>query len=337
MHSVEPDLAPPRARLEAGLSGALFELAQVEAAHSPPARFEVAPPPPAHFEPVPSPGRRLLRAAWRSPWLGIGGGVFLLLVSLTFLYPWLGPADAVTMDVSNRLMPPALFEGGTWMHPFGTDQLGRDLLARALLGMQFSLLIGVGATLATFAIGAAIGIYAGFKAGLADKLLMRLADAQFSIPAIVLAVTVLGMTRPSVPLIVIVLALAAWPSYARTVRGAALVERDRDVVRAARGLGASDLRIMLMLIAPAVLPPVAFVAILDLARMIIFEALLSFIGLGLQPPSPSFGNIIADGRKYLINAWWVATAPGLLLALLLLSINMIGVALERARNAVLAS
>jgi peptide/nickel transport system permease protein len=282
------------------------------------------------------PGRRLWRLAWQSPWLRIGGGLFLALLALALLYPWLGHADALTMNVSDRLQPPLGF-GGVWAHPLGTDQLGRDLLARSLLGMQYSLLIGASATVATFALGAAIGIFAGFKAGWADLLLMRLADAQLAIPAIVLAVTVLGVARPTVPLIVAVLALAAWPTYARVLRAAARGERQRDSVRAARGLGASDLRIMLTLVAPVVVPPVAFVAILELARMVIFEALLSFIGLGLQPPLPSFGTIIADGRKYLINAWWVATAPGVLLVLLLLAINMVGVALERARNAVLAS
>lgn len=262
--------------------------------------------------------------------------MLVALVALALFYPAFGPEDALAMDVSNRLQPPLGFGGG-WLHPLGTDQLGRDLLARSLLGMQYSLLIGVSATVITFASGAIIGICAGFKAGWVDVILMRLADAQLSIPAIVLAVTVLGVARPTVPLIVLVLALAAWPAYARVLRAATRQERHRDSVRAARGLGASDLRLMLTLIAPVVIPPVAFVAILDVARMVIFEALLSFIGLGLQPPLPSFGTIIADGRKYLINAWWVATAPGVLLVSLLLAINMVGVALERARNVVLAS
>jgi peptide/nickel transport system permease protein len=281
-----------------------------------------------------SPGRRMRLLALQSPWLRLGGAVFGLLVLLACFYPSFGPADGMAMDVSNRLLPPAGLEGGAWLHPLGTDQLGRDLLARSLVGMRYSLLIGVSAMLLTFVIGSAIGIFAGFKAGWAGLLLMRLADAQLSIPAVVLAVTVLGVARPSVPLIVLVLALAGWPMYARVTRSVALAERNRESVRAARVLGASDLRIMFTLIVPVVLPPVAFVALLDLARLMIFEALLSFIGLGLQPPLPSFGNIIADGRKYLLNAWWVATVPGALLVLLLLSVNMMGTALERAQGRV---
>jgi peptide/nickel transport system permease protein len=283
----------------------------------------------------PTVARRIVGLALRSPWFRFGAALFALLVVPALLLGPAGVLDATTMDVAHRLHPPVGFEGGSAAHWLGTDQLGRDLLARSLAGMQYSLLIGVGATVLTFAVGCGAGLVAGFKSGWPDLLLMRLADAQLSIPAIVLAVTVLGVCRPSVGLIVLVLALANWPGYARMARSVALAERHREDVLASRGFGATDLRIVLTLVAPVVLPPLAFVAVLDVARMMIFEALLAFIGLGLQPPLPSFGNIIADGRKYLINAWWVATLPGGLLVLLLLSLNMMGTALERARNRVL--
>jgi peptide/nickel transport system permease protein len=165
---------------------------------------------------------------------------------------------------------------------------------------------------------------------------MRVTDAQLSIPMIILAIAILGVSRPSAASIIIVLGLSGWPLYARVARSVTQSERGKEFIRAARVLGASDWRIILLLIAPNVLPPIAFVAVLDVARMMIFEAVLGFLGLGLQPPTPSFGTIIADGRKYLINAWWIATSPGAFLALALTSINLIGAALERARNRVYA-
>src|SRR5260221_4381044 len=165
-----------------------------------------------------------------------------------------------------------------------------------------------------------------------DAAIMRLTDAQLSIPMIILAIAILGVSRPTVLSIVVVLGLSGWPLYARVARSSAQTERKKEFVRGARVLGASDWRIILLLVAPNVLPPIAFVAVLDIARMMIFEAILGFLGLGIQPPTPSFGSIIADGRKYLINAWWIATSPGIFLAVALTSINLMGAALEKARN-----
>jgi peptide/nickel transport system permease protein len=161
---------------------------------------------------------------------------------------------------------------------------------------------------------------------------MRITDAQLSVPMIILAITILGVSRPTVPTIIIVLALSSWPLYARVARSAAVTERGLEYVRGLRVLGAGEWRILLLFAAPNILPPIAFVAVLDVARMMIFEAILGFLGLGIQPPTPSFGSIIADSRKYLINAWWIATSPGVFLAVALTSINLMGSALEKARN-----
>jgi len=178
------------------------------------------------------------------------------------------------------------------------------------------------------------GIVAGYFGRKTDMVIMRLTDAQLSIPMIILAISVLGVSRPTIPGIVLVLGLSGWPIYARVTRSVTMTERRREFVRAAQVSGASDLRIMVRLLAPIVLPPVLFISVLDIARMMIFESVLGFIGLGVQPPTPTFGNIIADGRKYLINAWWIATMPGVFLCLSLTSINLVGAALERARNAI---
>jgi len=146
-----------------------------------------------------------------------------------------------------------------------------------------------------------------------------------------LAIAILGVSRPSIPSITLVLALAGWPIYSRVARAIALNERTREYVRAARVLGASDVRIVVLLIAVNVIPPLAFVAILDIARMMILEAMLSFLSLGIQPPMPSFGTIIADGRKYILNAWWISSMPGAFLFSILLGLNLMGTAFERAR------
>jgi peptide/nickel transport system permease protein len=203
---------------------------------------------------------------------------------------------------------------------------------RSLIGLRYSLLVGIVTVVLIFVIGCGLGLFAGFKGKWWDTIIMRITDAQLSIPMIILAITILGVSRPTVPTIIIVLALSGWPLYARVARSAAVAERGKEYVRGLRVLGAGDWRILLLFAAPNILPPIAFVAVLDVARMMIFEAILGFLGLGIQPPTPSFGSIIADSRKYLLNAWWIGTIPGIFLAVALTSINLMGSALEKARN-----
>jgi peptide/nickel transport system permease protein len=208
------------------------------------------------------------------------------------------------------------------------------MLVRSLVGLRYSLLIGVASVIVMLAIGCALGTIAGYFGGRTDAVIMRLTDAQLSIPMIILAISVLGVSRPTIPAIVLVLGVSNWPVYARIMRSIVMTERQREYVRAAKIGGSTDLRIILTLLLPLLLPPVLFTSVLDVARMMIFESTLGFLGLGVQPPTPTFGNIIADGRKYLLNAWWIATMPGLFLGLTLTSINLIGASLERARNTI---
>ena len=277
--------------------------------------------------------RRILVAAWRMKSFRIGLLIFIALLLASAIYPEVSSISATKMIVREKFTPP-LFLGPTWSwsHPLGTDQLGRDMLMRCLIGLRFSLLIGIVTVALVFLIGCGLGLFAGFKGKWWDTIIMRITDAQLSIPMIILAITILGVSRPTVPNIIIVLALSGWPLYARVARGAAVTERGKEYVRGLRVLGAGDWRILLLFAAPNILPPIAFVAVLDVARMMIFEAILGFLGLGVQPPTPSFGSIIADARKYLINAWWIATSPGVFLAIALTSINLMGSALEKARN-----
>ena len=278
---------------------------------------------------------RIWQQAFASIEFRIGLVVLALLIAAALLYPQLSGVDPTKMNIKAKLTPPLFMgEGWTWAHPLGTDQLGRDMLVRALVGLRYSLLIGVSTTVLMLLVGALIGLFAGYFGGRTDTVLMRLTDAQLSIPMIILAITILGVSRPTIPTIILVLGLAGWPVYARVMRSTVMSERKKEYVRGAMVLGATDWRIMFALILPLVLPPMAFVAVLDIARMMIFESVLGFLGLGVQPPTPTFGNIIADGRKYLMNAWWIATMPGVFLVLVLTSINLMGASLERARNAI---
>lgn len=282
-----------------------------------------------------SPGRRVWLTAFADPQFRVGLVLLVVMIGAALIYPYVTSLSATAIAVPDRFLPPVFLPGGTWLHPLGTDQLGRDLFLRSLIGLQNALVISVTAVVIMFVIGAVIGLFAGYYGGWIDTVLMRITDAQLAVPLIILAITILTVQRPNVVTVTLVLALSGWPVYARVIRSVVLSERRREYVRGAKILGASDLRIMFYLIAPNVLPPIAFVAVLDIARMMIFEAILGFIGIGVQPPTPTFGNIIADGQKYLINAWWVATMPGAFLFISLLGINLMGTSVEQARNKVL--
>ncbi len=277
--------------------------------------------------------RRIWRAAFASYEFRIGLVLFLVLVAAALLYPMLSGVDPTKMNVGARLREPWLLgENWSWTSPLGTDQIGRDMLVRSLVGLRYSLLIGFSTVVLMLAVGCTIGMLAGYYGGKIDLILMRITDAQLSIPMIILAITVLGVSRPTIPAIILVLGLSSWPVYARVTRSVIMTERKQEYVRAAQVSGASNLRIIALLLAPLILPPIVFISVLDVARMMIFESILGFLGLGVQPPTPTFGNIIADGRKYLLNAWWIATMPGLFLFLTLTSVNLMGASLERARN-----
>ena len=278
---------------------------------------------------------RMVRMAWRTIDFKIGLGIFLVIVLLSTIGPLVIDLSATAFNIRAKFLPPWPLEGSDIGHLFGTDQLGRDLFIRSVVGLRNALMIGVASVVGMFVLGSTIGIIAGYYGRWVDLILMRITDVQMSVPIIILAIAILGVTRPNATLVITVLILAGWPAYARVTRSIALAERQKEYVRGAGILGASDLRIMLLHISPNILPPVAFVAVLDVARMMIFEAIFGFIGIGIQPPTPTFGNIIAGGTQYLLNAWWITVIPGVFLAVTLVSINLMGSALEVARNRVL--
>ena len=228
------------------------------------------------------------------------------------------PSEPNAIDLAAMLQPPSL------SHPFGTDALGRDIFSRAVHGTQVSLLVAVSAVALAGAGGAILGIVAAYYRGFIDGVLMRLADVQFSLPAVILAMVLVGAIGANIVNLIIVLALANWARFARVIRSEALSLRAREFVLLAELAGASPLRVMAFHIAPNVRGSFIVLATLDIGIVVILEATLSFLGLGIKPPDPSWGNLIADGRDYLATAWWVGILPGLVLMALVLSCNVLG-------------
>lgn len=261
----------------------------------------------------------------RRNWLGILGGALLVLVlGLALAGPWLGLPDPTRGDLRARMLAPTLSWSGLGAHPFGTDQLGRDILSRIVTGSRVTLTIAGSAVIIGGIVGVFLGLVAGYFGGWSDRLLMRLVDIQLAFPLMLLALLVVAALGPSLHNLIAVLALTSWVRYARIVRGQVLTVREREFVQAARAIGASHVRILARHILPNILTPVLVVATLELARTIVLEAGLSFLGLGIQPPFPSWGRMLADGRTYIASAWWIITLPGLALMLTVLGVNLLG-------------
>jgi peptide/nickel transport system permease protein len=238
--------------------------------------------------------------------------------------PWLSPFDPLGQDIGNRLKAPGWRDAAGDLHPLGTDQLGRDLLARVIFGAQPALLVASAAVLISGMLGMAAGLLGGYFGGRLDDVLMRLADVQLAFPFILLAIAVIGVLGPSLPTIIVVIGVSSWVVYARVVRAAVLTLREREFVQAAHALGGGDGRVIVRHILPNAFAPWLVVATLDMARVIVIESALSFLGLGVQPPAPTWGGMLADGRVYITTAWWLATFPGLAILVTVLGINLFG-------------
>ena len=279
--------------------------------------------------------------------LAIGAGVIALTIVLgAAAAPLVAPHDPFDLaalrllDASN---PPAWVAGGSWTYPLGTDNQGRDVLSAILYGARLSLLVGVSAVVLSALLGVTLGLVAGWRGGVAETLIMRVADVQLSFPAILIALLIDGVARSTLPrealgdialyVLVAAIALSAWVQYARTVRGMTLVERDKEYIQAARVTGVHPLRIVTGHVLPNVLGPVLVIATINLALAILTEATLSFLGVGLPPTQPSLGTLIRVGNDYLLSGdWWIAIFPGVVLALLILSVNVLGDWLRDALN-----
>ena len=255
-------------------------------------------------------GRQARRARWQ---IAGGVGFVLLVAAVAVAAPWLAPHDPIRQSLRARLAAPTLEAADGKAHLLGTDHLGRDVLSRVIHGARVSLLVGFAAVLVGGAIGSALGIVAGFRGGWADSIIMTLADAQLAFPFILLAIGIIAVLGPSFPTLVVVIGLSGWVAYARILRSQVLSLRSREFVDAVHALGGSVLRIVVRHVLPNVLSSLVVIATLELARAIVLEATLSFLGLGVQPPTPSWGGMVHEGREYLDSAWWISTCPGLVL------------------------
>ncbi|MBI1962283.1 MAG: ABC transporter permease [Candidatus Rokubacteria bacterium] len=261
----------------------------------------------------------------RGPWLAAAGGAFVAaLVLAAAAAPWLAPRDPIRQSLRARLAAPALAAPDGPARLLGTDHLGRDVLSRMLYGARVSLVVGFAAVLLGGVVGAALGLLAGFRGGFADTVIMTLADAQLAFPFILLAIGIIAVLGPSFPTLIVVIGLSGWVGYARVLRAQVLVLRSREFVDAIYALGGSAARIVLRHILPNVTSSIVVIATLELARAIVLEATLSFLGLGVQPPTPSWGGMIHEGREYLDSAWWISTCPGLALMLTSLVVSRTG-------------
>jgi peptide/nickel transport system permease protein len=259
----------------------------------------------------------------RSP-TAIAGGLLLTAVVLaSALAPVLAASDPLRPSFSRRLAPPWGL-GGTRTHVLGTDNLGRDILARLLHGGRVSLTLAASAVVLAGAVGVLVGLVAGSLGGRLDAFFMRVADVQLAFPVIMLAIAIVAVVGTNPVALVGVLALSGWVLYARTIRAGVLTIRSLDYVEAATVLGASDLRVTFRHVLPNTVAPILVIGSSQFATMVLLESGLSFLGMGIQAPRPSWGLMLAEGRDYLSNAWWLATAPGIMISLVVLGANLLG-------------
>ncbi|RWX81249.1 ABC transporter permease [Neorhizobium lilium] len=257
---------------------------------------------------------------------GLFGFVLVLVFILAaLLAPYLGLPVPTRSSLVARMTAPTwtgLFSPGA--HPLGTDELGRDILSRIIYGSRLTLTIAATAVVLGGIVGTLLGIVAGYYRGMVDRVLMRIVDIQLALPLMLLALLVIAALGPSTSNLIVVLALTSWLRYARIIRGQVLALREREFILSAHAIGASTWRIMIKHLLPNVMTPALVIATLELARIIIMDAALSFLGLGVQPPNPSWGRMLADGRVYISTAWWIVTFPGIAILITVLSVNLLG-------------
>jgi len=267
---------------------------------------------------------RLLRLRW-----GLAAGVILfLIVACSALAPWIAPHDPLAVNIRHRLAPPAWMEGGAPQHLLGTDPVGRDLLSRMIYGGRVSLVIGVAAVILSATLGVMLGLGAGYVGGGTDWTIMTIVNVMLTFPFVLLALAVIAVLGPNLVNMIIVLGAAGWPIYARVVRAETMAIREREFVLAGRALGMSHARIVFRQILPNLVSAIVVIATLQVAQVIISESFLSFLGLGVQPPTPAWGNMLGEGRVYMLNSWWIAAFPGLAIFVTTLAINLMGNALR---------
>jgi peptide/nickel transport system permease protein len=261
----------------------------------------------------------------------VAGAAIVAIVALCAIFaPQLAPHDPIAQNLPLALKPPAWLAGGASAYPLGTDNLGRDILSRVIWGTRVASIVGLSVVVIGGTLGVAAGMVAGYFGGPADAIISRLADIQLAFPFVLLAIAIVGVVGPGVGTIIAVLGVTSWVQYVRVVRAETLSLRDRDFVQAAVASGAAPGRILLRHVLPNVASSVTVLATFEVARTVILESALSFLGLGAPQNVPSWGTMLADGRQYLDTAWWLGTFPGLAISFTVLGVNLFGDGLRDA-------
>jgi peptide/nickel transport system permease protein len=259
--------------------------------------------------------------------LALGAALLAVMALSAVFAPVLRSAGPMAMDLASVRLPPSP------QHWFGTDAIGRDVLARTLFGGRVSLLVAGAGMVGSLLVGSVIGMLGAFGGHYLRLIVDRAIDIQLAFPYVLLAIAITSAVRPSIPILILLMVLAAWAGAARVLRSIALQERGKDYVKAAAVIGASPFRIALVHVFPSVVPSLQVLAAMQMAAMIVFEATLSFLGMGVQPPTPSWGGIMLDGKNYMTSSWWLTIFPGLAIVLTSLSLVLIGDGLQARRAA----
>ncbi|MDP1529654.1 ABC transporter permease [Rhodoferax sp.] len=267
-----------------------------------------------------------LRLSWRrftqNRFAMAASAVVLLFLLMAIFAPWIAPQDPNDSDLMRRLQAPVWMEGGEWAYPLGCDALGRDLLSRIIFGSRVSIFIGAAVIFIATAVGVVAGLLSGYLRGWVDTVISRVVDILLAFPYLLFAIGLMAMMGPGLQNIILALAYKEWVIPCRLVRGETMALREVEYVEAARAVGGSSLYIMAREILPNILSSVIVVSTLRMAHVIILEASLSFLGIGVQPPTASWGSLVADGRSFIWDAWWVSTFSGVAILLLVLAINV---------------
>ncbi|HZQ61140.1 MAG TPA: ABC transporter permease [Casimicrobiaceae bacterium] len=266
----------------------------------------------------------LWRRVWKNKAVVVGFGLLLLIVAVALLAPWIAPYDPYAQDLAYRNVPPFWYEAGSSAHALGTDPLGRDYMSRLFYGARISLLIGVSVAIISGVIGTTMGMLAGYFGGKADMAVSFIVTTRLSMPVILVALATVALVGGSLWVVIMVLGLLKWDRFAVVMRSATQQVRSLDYVAAAHAAGASTMRVLMSEVLPNVMPHLIVVATLEAASAILLEAALSFLGLGVQPPLPSWGLMIAEAKSYMFFSFWLIAIPGASLALLIFAINLAG-------------
>lgn len=266
--------------------------------------------------------KRSFSELWRDKAGLFSISVVALIVLAAVFGPMIWNHSAVEPELRERLIPPAWTSEGTWSHPLGTDGLGRDMVARLLEGARVSLVVSAAVVLSAGSVGVFLGMIAGYRGGWWDSAIMRVVDTQVAFPGLLLALTILSVLGPSMGMVIVVLAINGWMVYARITRGIVLGLKETPYVQAAETVGCPTRRILWRYLLPNLVSPLLTLATLEYARIILAEASLSYLGLGIQPPGASWGLMVSEGQQYISISWWVITLPGLAIAVIVLALNL---------------